>query len=184
MIMKAYKIIRKYIAKDGREVTFRTPSWDDLDDFLEFINALFLEGAMISATSLKTRQQEAEWLGRHLALIENNMRIAVVAEVEGKVVGQVEVNPKSGHSKHVGILGISIKNGFRDIGIGTELMKEAEGLAREYGLTHMTLEVYSMNERARHVYEKLGYTLVGIEPDSIIFNGKSMDTVIMYKKIE
>jgi len=181
--MKTGKVFRVYKAHDGREFTLRTPRWDDLDDLLEYINSLFTEGAMISINRLMTREKEAEWLGRHLTLIENGKRIAVVAEINGKVVGQVGVNPRRGHSAHVGVIGIGLCQGYRDVGLGSELMIEAERLAKEQGMTHMSLEVYSKNDRAQHVYRKLGYTYVGREPDAINLNGEIMDNIYMYKKI-
>ncbi len=181
--MKAGTIFRVFKAYDGREFTLRVPQWDDLDDLLEYINSLFKEGAMIGVNRLMTRKQEAEWLGKHLALIESDKRIAVVADYMGKVVGQVGINPRSGHSPHVGVLGIGLSEGYMNIGIGSELIKEAERLAKEQGLTYMSLEVYSKNDRARHVYEKLGYMFVGVEPEAINLNGEIMDNVYMYKKL-
>jgi len=94
---------------------------------------------MVGTNSLMTREKEAEWLGRHLALIENGKRIAVVAEHQGKVVGQVGVNPRSGHSSHVGVLGIGLSEGYREVGLGSELMKAAERLSKEQGLTYMSM---------------------------------------------
>ena len=38
--MKVGKIIRKFVTKDGKNVIFRTPILEDLDDFLELINSL------------------------------------------------------------------------------------------------------------------------------------------------
>ena len=37
-----------FTAKDGREVTLRTPKWDDLDDMLEIINSPVEEEAMVA----------------------------------------------------------------------------------------------------------------------------------------
>ena len=181
--MKPRTTFRVFKARDSREFTLRTPCWDDLDDLLEYINSLFTEGAMVGTNRLMTREKEAEWLGRHLALIENGKRIAVVAEYQGKVVGQVGVNPRSGHSSHVGVLGIGLSKGYREVGLGSELMKEAERLSKEQGLTYMSLEVYSKNERAKHVYEKLGYIKIGSEPEAINLNGEIMDNIYMYKKL-
>ncbi len=124
--MKAGTIIRTFESKDGRKVTLRAPRWDDLDDMLEFINSLVEEGADIMIDTKQTRESEVEWLARLLTRVEKDETTVVAAEVEGRYVGQVEVAPRSGRSRHVGVLGIALKDGCREIGIGTELMREAE----------------------------------------------------------
>jgi len=38
--MKSGKIVRRFTAKDGREVILRTPKAEDLDELVEYINSL------------------------------------------------------------------------------------------------------------------------------------------------
>lgn len=182
--MKAGTFIRSYTAEDGREVVLRAPKWSDLDDMLEFINSLVEEGADIMADEKTTREQEVDWLARLLTSVEKDNKAVVVAEVDGRFVGQVEVSPKGGRSRHVGVLGIALKHSYRDISIGTELMKEAETQARRLGLKIMTLGVFVTNERARHVYEKVGYIEVGRWPKAVQKDGAYIDEIMMSKDIE
>jgi RimJ/RimL family protein N-acetyltransferase len=181
--LKAGALIRRFTAKDGREVVLRAPHWSDLDDMLDFINTLVEEGADITVDKKKTREEEVDWLARLLSSLEKNKQIAVVAEVNGRFIGQVEVGPRGGRSKHVGNLGISIKDGYRDIGIGTELMLEAEVQARRLGIKIIFLEVYATNKRARHVYEKAGYSEVGCLPKAALRDGEYIDSIMMSKEI-
>jgi len=181
--LKAGTVIRSFAAKDGRTVTLRAPTWSDLDDFLELINSLVEEGADINMNEKITRDAEVDWLAGQLSAIEKEKKAAVVAEVDGRVVGQVDLRPKSGRQKHVGTLGITIRSGYRDIGIGAELMKEAEAQARRLGLKVLTLEVFSSNSRARHVYEKAGYHVVGRVPKAILKDGEYVDSLIMAKEL-
>jgi len=95
----------------------------------------------------------------------------------------VEVGPRGGRSKHVGNLGISIRDGYRDIGIGTELMLEAEVQARRLGIKTIFLEVNATNERARHVYAKVGYSEVGCLPKAVLRDGEYIDLTMMAKEI-
>ncbi|UCH57764.1 MAG: GNAT family N-acetyltransferase [Candidatus Bathyarchaeota archaeon] len=182
--MKAGAFIRKFTAKDGREVTLRAPRWSDLDDMLEFINSLVEEGADITADTKMTREAEVDWLGLYLSRLEKDQVVGIVTEVDGRFVGQVEVSPKSGRSRHVGVLGISLGADYRDIGIGTELMREAEAQARRLGIKLMTLELFASNERALHIYEKLGYREVGRIPRHNLKDGRYIDNIIMAKDIE
>jgi RimJ/RimL family protein N-acetyltransferase len=181
--MKAGTTIRKFKAKDGRDVTLRAPKWDDLDDMLEFINSLVDEGADIIMDTKQTREQEVDWLARLLNRLEKDEITVVVAEVGGRFVGQVVVTPRRMRSKHVGFLGIALKDGYREIGIGTELMKEAEDQSRRLGLEILNLEVFATNERAKHVYEKLGYREVGAWPKVIKKDEVYIDGILMSKEL-
>ncbi|TEU09376.1 GNAT family N-acetyltransferase [Candidatus Bathyarchaeota archaeon] len=181
--MKAGTIIRTFESKDGRKVTLRAPRWDDLDDMLEFINSLVEEGADIMIDTKQTRESEVEWLARLLTRVEKDETTVVAAEVEGRYVGQAEVTPRSGRSRHVGVLGIALKDGYREIGIGTELMREAETQARRLGLEIIHLSVFATNERARHVYGKVGYRDVGVWPRAVKKDEVYIDEIMMSKEL-
>ena len=181
--MRAGAFIRRFTASDGREVVIRTPEWHDLDDMLEFINSLVEEEAMIAANQKQTRESEIEWLARYLANLEKGMRIGVVAEVDGRMVANCEISPRPGRMSHVGSLGISVKDGYRGVGIGQELMREAERHAVAMGLESILLEVFSINERAIHVYEKMGYRKIGVIPGGVKYRGEHVDSVYMLKKL-
>ena len=181
--MRAGAFIRRFTASDGREVTIRTPEWDDLDDMLDFINSLVEEEAMIAANQKQTRESEIDFLARKLTSLEKDRIIHVVAEVEGKMVGSCEIEPRPGRFSHVGVLGMSVKEGYREVGIGQELMKEVERQAAKRGLESIMLEVFATNDRAIHVYEKMGYRRIGAIPDGIKYKGGYVDSVYMFKRI-
>ena len=80
-----------------------------------FINSLVDDSAPILKDTKMTREGETDWLARLLSWLEKDQVVA--AEVDGRFVGQSEVAPKMGRSRHVGVLGFSLKDGNRDIGI-------------------------------------------------------------------
>jgi ribosomal protein S18 acetylase RimI-like enzyme len=181
--MKAGTILQEFEARDCRKVVLRTPTWGDLDDMLEFINSLVEEEAMILMEVKQTRDQEIDWLARALSNMEKGRHVRVVAEVDGRMVGQCEVALGSGRKSHVGALGISVKRGYRDVGIGQELMREAERHASRLGLEKIKLEVFATNDRAIHVYEKMGYRAVGRVPGEIKHKGEYVDSLYMVKDV-
>jgi ribosomal protein S18 acetylase RimI-like enzyme len=181
--LKAGKILHRFTAKDGKEVILRTPKWEDLDDFLDYINSLVEEGADIVRDEKVTRDQEADWLGTMLARLEKGERFSLVAEVDKKAISISELWRKKGYSSHVGGVAIGISKRYRDIGIGTQLMKILISQAKIMGLKILTLEVYSTNKRAIHVYEKMGFTETGRIPKGLYRNGKYIDEVMMTKEI-
>jgi len=121
--MRTGQIIKDFDAKDGRKVILRTLKWEDLDDLMQFINSLVEEGAEISTNQKATKESEAGWLGRQLAETEKGNRFILVAEVYGRLVANSSVTKEGGYSTHVGDLGIAIRRGYRDVGIGTEMLQ-------------------------------------------------------------
>ena len=182
--MLSGKIVKSYVAKDGRKVILRTPKWEDLDDMLALINSLVKEKANIIKTVNMTREEEASWLSRALVSIERGDMLYVAAEVDGEVVANSEIGRGDGYSAHVGGLGIGIKSGFRDMGIGTEMMKALIDQGKNWGLKLLTLSVFGSNSRAIHVYEKVGFVQVGRIPRKFFKEGNYVDEILMTKTLE
>jgi RimJ/RimL family protein N-acetyltransferase len=181
--MKEGTILRSFNAKNGKKVTLRAPKWGDLDDYLHFINGLVEEKAMIMMNEKQTRDSEIGWISQLLSTVERDKIVALIAEVDGRLVGSCEITPKRGYLSHLGSLGISLLDGHREIGIGQEMMLEAEKQARRLGVEVVELEVFAANARAIHVYEKVGYKVTGRVPDAIKWDNRYMDSLIKVKRI-
>jgi ribosomal protein S18 acetylase RimI-like enzyme len=141
------------------------------------------EGANILVDTKQTRESEIEWLAGLLTNLETDKKVVVVAEVDGRFVGQTEVTPKGSRSRHVGLIGVALRGGYRDVGIGSELMREAETQSRQLCMEILQLEVFASNERARHVYEKVGYREAGRWPREVKKDGTYIDAILMSKDI-
>jgi len=124
-------------------------------------------------------EEEASWLAEQLAALEKDERLWLVAEVDGKVVGNSSLSLRKGYSTHVGGIGIGIMKGYRDVGIGTEMLKTLIGKAREKGLKILLIDVFATNKRAHHVYQKVGFKETGRRPKLIYKNGKYIDEILM-----
>jgi len=170
---------RTFMAKDDRRVVLRSVKWEDLDDLIELINSLVEEGADVLRSVKVTRSEEAEWLGKRLARIDKGELIDAVAEVEGKIIANSEVEKRSDFMSHVGYLGIAIKSGYRGIGIGTQIMKTLISQSRKAGLKILVLDHFGTNKTARGLYEKMGFKEAGKIPKGIYKDGKYIDLVRM-----
>jgi len=168
-----------FIAKEGKMVVLRSIKWEDLDDCLELINSLVEEGADILRDTKVSREEEADWLGRRLARIDKGELIDVVAEVDGKMVANSEVERRSGLMGHIGYLGIAIKSGYRRIGIGTKIMQTLIEESKKAGLTILVLDVFDNNETAKALYNRMGFRENGRLLKGICKNGKYIDLVRM-----
>ncbi len=160
--MKSGEVVRTFHLKDGQSIILRTLKWEDLEDCLEMINSLVDEKANILKDQIVTREEEIDWLARALSRMEKNEVVYIVAEVKGRMVANSEVcRHLGGYDKHVGSIGIAIRKGFRDLGIGTEMMKTLVEQAKVMGLKVLVLSAFANNQRAIHVYENSGVTTYG-----------------------
>jgi RimJ/RimL family protein N-acetyltransferase len=116
--------------------------------------------------------------------LEKGELFFLVAEVGGHVMAVCEINRRTGYEEHVGVIGIAIKNGFRDLGMGTRMMKELIKQARQMNLKVLTLTAFATNKRAIHVYEKVGFAQTGIIPKKHFKDGRYIDEITMTKLLE
>jgi RimJ/RimL family protein N-acetyltransferase len=119
-----------------------------------------------------------------LAELKKDELFFLVAEVGGKLVASSDIHILQGDEKHVGVLGIVIKSGFRGLGIGTLMMKTLVEQAEALGLKVLTLQVFATNKEAIHVYEKVGFVQTGKVPRKHFREGQYIDELIMTKLIE
>ncbi len=183
--MRPGETLKEFTASNGKRVKLRTLQWEDLDDLLEMINSLVDEGADIVMSAKTTREEEIDWLARALTRLAKDEIIYVVAEVDGKVVANSEISRGlTGYVKHTGNIGIAIRDGYRNLGIGTQMMNVLVEQAKKLGLQVLILTAFASNERAVHVYEKVGFSIVGTIPRRFLRAGKYIDEVVMTRILE
>jgi ribosomal protein S18 acetylase RimI-like enzyme len=173
----------EFIAKDGRTVVIRKLRVEDLNGLLELVNSTVREGAPINRMTELSRTEEAEFLPRRLAEIERGDTIQIIAEVEGELIGNAEIRRHVGRQSHVGTMGMSVKSGFRKIGIGARLMEKIIGEGNKQELKIVTLQVNETNFPAITLYKKLGFKETGRIPKAVYWNEKYVDDIIMVKDL-
>ncbi len=88
--------------------------------------------------------------------LEASDRVVLIALARGRFpIGHALVD-LHGIVSHLLVLA-----GFRDQGLGTAFIEEAERLIKEAGVGHAALEVEKANEAAIRLYERLGYRTIG-----------------------
>jgi len=137
---------------------------------------------MIGSDSKRTRQQQVDSHAEMMKDVESGRDVVVIAEADGKAVGQSSARKRSGRLKHTAGLGVFVKKQYRNQGIGSELMKELETQAKKMGVEILYLEVYGVSPAVR-LYERLGYQEYGRLPGGIMYRGEYVDRVSMYKRI-
>jgi len=88
-----------------------------------------------------------------------------VAEVDGKMVGVVGLMLGKGRTQHSCELFIYVHDNYQGMGLGRRLMNAALDLADNWlMLERVYLSVYTDNDRAKALYESLGFELEGRSP--------------------
>ena len=103
-----------------------------------------------------------------------------VAIAEDAVVGWCDVIVKPRETlSHSGTLGLGVRAAFRGRGIGKALMEAALAGSRNRGFTRVELTVRVDNERARRLYERVGFKLEGTCRNHIRVDGRYYDSHLM-----
>jgi putative acetyltransferase len=110
---------------------------------------------------------------------------SLVAVVEGEVVGELGLTVSDApRRRHVGEIGMAVRDDRRGIGAGTALMEAALELAdRWIGLTRIELHVYTDNERAISLYERFGFVIEGTHRSFALRDGSYVDAFSMARLV-
>jgi ribosomal protein S18 acetylase RimI-like enzyme len=65
-------------------------------------------------------------------------------------------------------LGVAVRDGYRDGGLGRRMMQALHKVVRERGVDRVRLRVAPDNARARHLYASMGYHEVGVERGELL----------------
>jgi putative acetyltransferase len=107
---------------------------------------------------------------------------ALVACVDGEVVGDLtlETFPTRWHRRHVGEIGMAVRDDWQGKGVETALMEAALDLADNWlNLTRVELTVYIDNEIGVTLYEKFGFEIEGTHLRYTFRNGEYVDAYSM-----
>ncbi len=169
---------RARTAADGRRWTLRPARPTDARGLARLFADVRAEGRwLLSPSTAVSEPSEAFFIGE---MIRGGGGLALVAEGDGEVVGNVLVSlERSVVSSHVGTLSIVIGREWRDVGIGSEMVRAAQAWCRDKGLVKLALSVFPDNERAVAVYEHAGFEREGLRRRQYQVDGEFRDELLM-----
>lgn len=106
----------------------------------------------------------------------------LLACVENEVIGQLGLHtfPNQYRRRHVGQIGMAIRDEWQGKGAGSALMQAAIELADQWlNLFRLELEVYIDNEPAIHLYKKFGFVTEGTLHQFAYRDGQYVDVYAM-----
>ncbi len=163
--------------KDGRSLLLRMATVDDAVPILENINLVCKEEVYVLMDEVPNDlERERAWLGS----FDHERNVLFVAVHDGRIVGQADcMGGTVSKNRHTGMLGIAIRDGWRDAGLGRYLLGRVLEWMRSRGFEKAYLDVFSTNGRARRLYESLGFRSEGARKGQFKMQGQYVDDVIM-----
>jgi len=106
---------------------------------------------------------------------------SLVACTDDEVVGQLGLSvPKNPRRRHVGQIGMAVRDDWQGRGVGTALMTAALNLADNWlNLQRVELEVYTDNAAGIALYRKFGFEVEGTHRAFAFRNGQYVDAHAM-----
>lgn len=170
--------------KDGRTAVFRAPAEADAAGTLDYLRAACAETDFLLRSleecEQMTVEDEARWLMNNL---HDPDTLLIVCEVDGEIAGNCEISFNHRTKvKHQASIGIGLKKKFWGLGIGTAMFQAMEAEARRRpDVLYMKLEFIEGNSRARALYEKMGFRVVGVVPAAFVLPGGLANEYLMQK---
>jgi RimJ/RimL family protein N-acetyltransferase len=110
---------------------------------------------------------------------QDRLDMAVIERATGVCVGEAVLNQWDQDNQSCNFR-IALASEAQGRGLGTEATRLLVGYGFEtIGLHRIALEVFTFNPRARRVYEKAGFVAEGVLRESLRWDGRWLDAVIM-----
>jgi putative acetyltransferase len=140
-------------------VVIRAQEPEDIGALTELLNGPRSIGGTLQLPYASVAGRKAQWEGR----ARGRSDFALVALIEGKIVGSLGFNRFDGRRTHAGAFGMAVHDDYWGRGVGTALMQALVDQADKWlGLTRLELTVFADNDRAIALYERFGFEREGI----------------------
>jgi len=151
--------------KDGREIEVRELEKEDAGAVIAYLNEVAGETDFLSFGKNEftlTLKEEEDFIQ---GMKDSNNSLLLGAFDEGRMIACCNVSGLSGlknRYRHRASLGISIRKEYWNQGLGRYLMELLIDYARKHPVINMVeLEVSADNDRGIHLYQSLGFQMVG-----------------------
>lgn len=170
------------IIKNGARVRIRLFEKTDLDGIWNNFNEVVSEKIYLPVyTPVLTEWEKLSWYHD----IHDEGNICVVAEDPQRenpenILGQLTIEHIPWEAAdHVGQLGIIVKKGSRNQGIGYLLIQYGVKIAELIGKKKIILSTLATNKMGVNLYQKCGFSIIGKYTDQYFVNGHFEDELLM-----
>jgi RimJ/RimL family protein N-acetyltransferase len=171
---------RNFLELQGDLIYLKKLDKEYLDQYWEGLNNCSLEAKVLTGTQQVFNKSDAERYIENISEDRSRIDFLMFSKESNKMIGEVVINDIYRNNRSANLrIAINRKEDFSK-GYGSEAML----LTLNYGfgmlnLHRIELDVFSFNERAIHVYEKMGFVREGIRRDGWFFNNRYYDMITM-----
>ena len=163
--------------EDQRDVCIRLAASSDFDAIWPIFHDIVKRGETYAFDPNLTKEQA-------FVLWMQQPEVCCVAEIEGHIVGTYYLKPNmAGPGGHVCNCGYMVSKAARGKGVARAMCEHSQQVALDLGYKAMQFNsVVSTNEAAVHLWQCLGFDIVGTVPKA--YQHKALgfvDTYVMYK---
>jgi phosphinothricin acetyltransferase len=159
---------------DAMEI--RPATEGDADAIASIYNQGIEDRVATLETELRTPAERRQWLSGR-----GPRHPVIVAAAGGAVAGWASLNsfnPRAAYD-HVADLSVYVERGWRGKGVGRRLLERLIAIARDIGYHKLVLAAFPTNTAGMALYERMGFSPVGIYREQGVLDGKWVDVIVM-----
>ena len=178
----------EFLLKDGRKALIRSPRVEDSKELINYLVKATSETDFLLATPEECSSYTIEY---EKAFIENannaNNSYMFVCLVDNQIVGTARIDFYTHmKTKHRARIAVAVLRDYWAQGIGSRFFNEMISIAESKPeVSQLELEFIEGNERAKRLYEKFGFKVIGYVPNSIkLKDGTLVKEFYMIKELD
>ena len=160
----------------------------DVENFFRMLCLLDeeTEYMMYEPGERRAKTPDLKRLTASVAAAASEADLLLAAENEtGEIVGFLWAERgKPNRVRHTAYIVVGIRQAWQRQGIGTAFFRRLDQWAKDQGIIRLELTVECENTGAKALYEKNGFRVEGVRPQSMKVNGRLVDEYYMGKIIE
>ncbi|MFT5875996.1 MAG: RimJ/RimL family protein N-acetyltransferase [Clostridium sp.] len=174
-------ILKEIKLKNGQQLILRKPLMEDAKRMIEYLNIVGGESDNLLFGKDEFRltvEQEME----HIKRISNDLNtLMILGLIDNEIVSVAQIDsPNRKRIAHNSEFSISVKKNYWKNGIGSAVMSEIIRFAKENStIKNVSLGVKASNNNAIMMYEKFGFTKIGVHKNNFNVNGNFDDEILM-----
>ena len=162
----------------------RSARVEDAADCLQYLRVAATETPFL----LREPEENDMTLEMEEAFLQSRLNdphsLMLIARIDGEYAGNCGLMPIGNklRVRHRCGMGIALYEKFCNVGLGRILIENVIEVAKNIGYEQMELEVVEGNDRAKHVYESLGFKEFGVRPHALKYkDGTYANEILMVK---
>jgi len=161
------------------DLIVRDATPDDAEAIARIYNQGIEDGVATLETTLRTVDERRSWLAARSA----RHPVLVATDASGNVQGWASLNqfnPRPAYD-HVADFSVYVDRATRGAGVGSQLLGSLEERARRIGYHKLVLAAFPTNTAGMRLYDRHGFSVVGIYHEQGLLDGAWVDVILMEK---